>query len=355
MIASRVTSFAARCAAAERIRALKESVAEAVTDEFFRRHPDLLARYGEVGRKRGIEDACYHLDFLAAAVESGSVAAFCEYARWCRRLLGPMGLGPHLLAENLVQIGNSLAEKLGASAAAESIAAFTQGAVQACLETPGESLTAAGSLLSDARAVFVQTLLVGRRREALVIARQALREGHATTDVYTHLFQDGLYDIGRRWERGEITVAQEHMATATVQYVIAQIYSELPLAVHSRGRAVVTGVAGEFHQVGANIVADMLEADGWNVRFLGTNMPHRGIVAAVGDGEIDLLGISATMLFNLPHVRALVLEVREKLGARAPRIVVGGSAFRLCDSFCAELGVEGPAADLRAAVQLCAA
>jgi hypothetical protein len=125
MIASPVTSFAARCAAAERIRALKESVAEAVTDEFFRRHPDLLARYGEVGRKRGIEDACYHLDFLAAAVESGSVAAFCEYARWCRRLLGPMGLGPHLLAENLVQIGNSLAEKLGASAAAESVAAFT--------------------------------------------------------------------------------------------------------------------------------------------------------------------------------------------------------------------------------------
>jgi len=102
-------------------------------------------------------------------------------------------------------------------------------------------------------------------------------------------------------------------------------------------------------------VADMLEIDGWNVRFLGTNMPHSGILAAVKEAETDLLAISATMLFNLPHVRALVLEVREKLGARAPRIVVGGSAFRLCDSFCAELGVEGPAADLRAAVQLCAA
>ncbi|MBA3882784.1 MAG: hypothetical protein H0X73_08750 [Chthoniobacterales bacterium] len=60
------------------------------------------------------------------------------------------------------------------------------------------------------------------------------------------------------------------------------------------------------------------------------------------------------MLFNLPHVRALVHEVRESLGARAPRIVGGGGAFRLCPAFCAEIGVAGPAADVAAAVQLCA-
>jgi hypothetical protein len=60
------------------------------------------------------------------------------------------------------------------------------------------------------------------------------------------------------------------------------------------------------------------------------------------------------MLFNLPHVRALIGEVRESLGARAPRIVLGGGAFRLCPEFCAELGVEGPAADVVAAIALCA-
>ena len=347
--------FATRCATAERILAAKDVVAAAVTEEFLRRHPDFVTRYGEAGRNRGIEDARHHIEFLAAAIETGSAAAFCEYARWCRRLLSGIGIAPHLLAENFLQIANSLAEEVEASAA-ETIDAFTQSAVKACLETPDdESLAPAGSRLDDARSVFVQAILMGRRREALAVAREALREGHATMDVYTHVFQDGLYKIGHRWQMGQITVAQEHMATATVQYVIAQMYSELPMAAHSRGRAVVTGVQGEFHQVGANIVADMLEADGWDVRFLGTNMPHRGILAAVSDGEINLLGISATMLFNLPHVRALVLEVREKLGARAPRIVVGGGAFKLCDGFCAELGVEGPAADLRAAVQLCAA
>lgn len=347
--------FASRSATAERILATKDVVAATVTEEFLRCHPDLLIRYGEAGRNRGIEDVRHHIEFLAAAIETGSVAAFCEYARWCRRLLGGIGIAPHLLAEHLLQIADSLAAKLP-SGCGKTIDAFTRCAVKACLETPDdESLAPADSRLAGARSVFVQAILMARRREALAIAREALREGHATMDVYTHVFQDALYEIGHRWQVGQITVAQEHMATATVQYVIAQIYSELPLAANSRGRAVVTGVQGEFHQVGANIVADMLEADGWNVQFLGTNMPHSAIVAAVSGGEIKLLGISATMLFNLPHVRALVLEVREKLGDRAPRIVVGGGAFRRCDGFCAELGVEGPAADLRAAVELCAA
>jgi methanogenic corrinoid protein MtbC1 len=219
--------------------------------------------------------------------------------------------------------------------------------------SPGTRSTVAP--LSSACAVFVHAILAGQRKEALAVAREALRQGNSVADVYVHIFQEALYEVGRRWESGQVSVADEHMATASVQYVIAQFYPELPLSAERRGHAVITGVQGEFHQVGANIVADLLEADGWSVRFLGTNMPHRDIVAAVTETPTDLFGISVTMLFNLPQVRALVLEVRDKLGSRAPRIVVGGGAFKLCDSFCAELNVEGPAADVRAAVELCAA
>lgn len=344
--------LAARIATAGQIAAAKDSVAAAVTDDFFKRHPDWLARYGELGRKRGIEDAGFHIDFLAGAIETGSEAAFCDYARWCGRLLSGYGIAPHFVAENLLQVGQALEAKV--TSAEGMIGRFVQAAADASLETTGPS-PASTAPLEAARSVFIQAILGGRRRAALSVARQALRQVSSTADLYVHIFQEALYDIGRMWEQGRITIAQEHMATATVQYVIAQVYADLPEAAHSRGNAVVTGVAGEFHQVGANIVADMLESDGWNVRFLGTNMPHRGILAAIHETRTDLLGISATMLFNLPQVRALVHEVRESLGARAPRIVVGGGAFRLCPAFCVELGIFGPAPDVAAAVQLCGA
>ncbi|HEX8679910.1 MAG TPA: cobalamin-dependent protein [Chthoniobacterales bacterium] len=349
-----VPALAARVVMAREIVAARASVAAAVTEEFLQRQPDWLTRYGEKARVRGTEDAGYHIDFLAGAIESGSVAAFCEYARWCSRLLSGLGMAPQFLAENLEQISQHLSAKLGAPAN-ETIASFTESAVAAALEAPGDPAAPGESALDSARSVFVQAILAGRRREALTVAREAVRQGHTVAGVYVHVFQEALYEVGRLWERGRITVAQEHMATATVQYVIAQMYSELPLAARARGKAIVTGVQGEFHQVGANIVADMLEMDGWNVRFLGTNMPHRGILAAIEEGGVDLLGISATMLFNLPQVRALVHEVREKLGAGAPRIVVGGGAFRLCPEFCTEMEVIGPASDVVTAVQLCAA
>jgi len=76
------------------------------------------------------------------------------------------------------------------------------------------------------------------------------------------------------------------------------------------------------------MVADVLEADGWDVRFLGSNMPHAGILQAIEDHQADILAISATILFNVPHVRALIAEVGNRFGAAAPQIVVGGAAFR---------------------------
>ena len=109
---------------------------------------------------------------------------------------------------------------------------------------------------------------------------------------------------------------------------------------------------GELHQVGANMVADVLEADGWNVRFLGTNMPHAGILQAVEEHRADAVGISAATLLSLPKVRRLVADLREKFAGRCPRIVVGGGAFRSAPALAAEIGADACGADLRSALAL---
>jgi MerR family transcriptional regulator, light-induced transcriptional regulator len=81
-------------------------------------------------------------------------------------------------------------------------------------------------------------------------------------------------------------------------------------------------------------------------------VPHAGILGAIEEHRAQVLGISSTMLFNLPKVTALVAAVREKLADRAPRIVLGGGAFRLAPDLYKELGVEGFAPDLREALTL---
>lgn len=341
-----------RTALAERLRGLKQGVAEAVTDEFFRRHPDWIGRYGERGRKHGVEDACFHIDFLAGAVEGGTTAPFEDYARWTVRMLNARGITAGDVAENLEQIGRALASRLSGPEHFL-ISSLVRAGRDACDAAPGRAPEREDPTgLGLSQELYFQAILGGRRKAAMTVVSEAIRDGHAIPDVYVEVLQESLYRVGREWESNRITVAEEHMATAITQYVLCQTYASLPVADVRRGNMVVTGVAGELHQVGANMVADVLESQGYDVRFLGTNLPHAGILQAIETHHADVLGISATMLFNVPQVVGLVAEVHSRFGAKAPRIVLGGSAFRGQLSLGTELGAVGVVSDLRAAVRL---
>jgi methanogenic corrinoid protein MtbC1 len=115
-------------------------------------------------------------------------------------------------------------------------------------------------------------------------------------------------------------------------------------------QAIVTGVAGELHQIGANMVADVLENAGWNVEFLGTDAPHAGIVDAVRAQDSDLLCISATMLSNVPNVVSLIRDLRPH--SSRLRVLIGGSAFRSKPELWMAIGADGFAADLSGAVEV---
>lgn len=95
-----------------------------------------------------------------------------------------------------------------------------------------------------------------------------------------------------------------------------------------------------------------LEADGWDVRFLGTDMPHEGILEAVEKHGASVLGISTTVLVDVDQAVGLIEDARARLGDRTPRIVVGGRAFMAAPGLWRELGADGFAPGVREAVEL---
>src|SRR5690606_1794500 len=132
--------------------------------------------------------------------------------------------------------------------------------------------------LEAERSLYLRAILDGNRDAALGVALETLRKGFTVPDLYCDLLQPCQVEVGRLWERNEIGVAREHMATAITQFVVGQLYPRLERSGRARGNAVVTGVEGELHQLGGNMVADVLESGGWNVRFLGTSAPHRDVL-----------------------------------------------------------------------------
>jgi MerR family transcriptional regulator, light-induced transcriptional regulator len=341
---------------ADRIRALAPKVAEEITGEFLERHPDWLERYGDLARVRGGEDARFHLDFLAGAVESGSPAAFADYGRWTAAMLASRDIAPHFLVENFEQ----LREALGARLDPEDhhwIGTLVQAGIEAARAVADASPAAdgpdgpgAGDDLSLSRSLYLQAILQGDKRAAMTVVEEALR-GHPVTAVYRRIVEEAQVEVGALWARNEISVAREHMATAVSQYVLGELYTRLPVPGEVVGRTVITGVEGERHQLGANMVADLLEAEGWSVRFLGTQMPHRDIVKAVEEHEADTVGISATMLFNLGSVANLIRDLRA-LEGRDLRIMLGGRAFQSSPEVWREMGADGVGRNLDEAVEL---
>lgn len=328
---------------ADLIREQSPTIAVAVTTAFLDRHPDWRPRYGSRATTAGIQDAGYHLSFLAAAVEADDPSAYADYARWTARVLAARGIDSHFLVENLTQVQSALAARLGADGGSL-VAQYFEAASKALTMEPASAAEPALNLNAQ---VFLQAITTGQRHAAVQIAKEALGSGLSLRELYIDVLQPALQEVGRRWESNRLTVAQEHVATAITQFVMAQVYEAPDVrASAARGRIVLTGVEGELHSVGAVMVGDLLESSGFHVRFLGTNLPMGSILGIIREVAPTHVGISATMLFNLGAVRHLIQAIRAEFSDKVA-IVVGGAAFRTNADLWRQVSADGYAADLR--------
>ena len=338
-----------RTALAAEIGLVRDTVANRVTDTFLSRHPDWIERYGDRATTRGVEDARHHIDFLQAAVELDDPADFRDYALWCRDLLDSRGISVGLLVENLEAIRDELAGLLSPSAAEAMSRAMSAGL--GALAAGEVSTRAEGDPLSPACRLYLAAAVSGRREDALRIVQEAVRGGESPVDVYIDIFQSALHEVGRRWQTTGLTIAEEHMATATTQFILSVIHEEHPRTGGRGGTAVVTGVVNEQHVVGASIVANVLDAEGWDVRFMGSNLPHDAIVSAIGQNRASLVAISVTMSAGVADARDLIADIRRS-SANPPRIIVGGAAFTRDEHLWQAIGADGFAADARSVAEL---
>jgi MerR family transcriptional regulator, light-induced transcriptional regulator len=181
--------------------------------------------------------------------------------------------------------------------------------------------------LSPLAARYLDLLLQGRRDEAHRLVLSAVETGTNVKAVYLDVFQPVQREIGYLWQTNEVSVAQEHYCTAATQFIMGLLYPHIPLAPRNGKRVVVACVGGELHEVGARMVADFFEMEGWDSYFLGANTPSSGILSMIAEQEADLLAVSVTIHYNVEAARALTGEVRRSPDAAGLKILVGGRPF----------------------------
>jgi methanogenic corrinoid protein MtbC1 len=317
------------------LRALPRPSPEAAAD-FLRNLPKLLVLVSEKAsfetkyhkdhpqydKSRTLEEGHRWLgESLACVYEMDLYEALADEFAWFVSVFSSRGFGADFIGRTLEAWANAVHFGLPASASAElappleilraNVAAF-MGYFPLAVAEPNPPPE------------FLSSILAGDRHAAASYALELLKNGASPRDTVDRAVVPALREIGARWQRNELGVADEHAATAACGYVLYRVFDAAPRPKPLSRKALIACTPGEEHELGASIAAYYMELEGWEVYYIGRSLPTQEVVEAA-TREKPAAVLFATMLISrLPAARDLARRVRE--ATPAVKIVMGGRA-----------------------------
>lgn len=170
-------------------------------------------------------------------------------------------------------------------------------------------------------------LLAGSGDEAASILVKLHLGGSGVAELSDLLLCPAMRRIGDLWHRGEISVAQEHVASRTALEALAALRAGLhPDETHGK-IAVCCAVEEDFHELPVHLAALTLEARGWDVVNLGTSTPFFALAEVVERFAPRLVCVASTVLEGLDRAAREYAELSETVRRFGVSVVLGGNGF----------------------------
>jgi methanogenic corrinoid protein MtbC1 len=351
MIEHRLNSQTAQAAAL--LRNKKTALAEDATARVYKENLETWSTYGDRGREKGLRDMGYHLNYLIEALEAADPTLFIEYISWAKVLFASLDLPDQALSRTMDSMQAALEEALPEELW-QAVQPYMKAGMHQLEIAPSKlpSFLKAGDPLVDLAQAYFDTLLAGQRRVASRLIMDAVQEEVSIRDIYLHVFQPVQREVGRLWQQNQVSVAQEHYCTAATQLIMSQLYPKIFSTAKTGRRLVATCVGGELHEIGVRMVADFFEMEGWDTYYLGANTPAESILQTITEQSADVLAISATLMFHVSKVSALIQQVREIYNQETLKILVGGYPFNTAPGLWRQVGADSYAADAQQAIAI---
>ena len=193
------------------------------------------------------------------------------------------------------------------------------------MRSPGRTRRGQGTVRSEGPAKLAARMAAGDEAGAWGVVDAALASGVEAADVYLDLLVPALEVVGEGWEAGELTVADEHRATAVALRLVGRLGPRFARRGRKRGTVVVGAPAGEQHALPSAILADLLRGVGFEVLDMGANTPAASFAETAKEANrLVATAIAITTPGGDAAVRAGVKALRQAdLGVP---ILVGGAA-----------------------------
>jgi methanogenic corrinoid protein MtbC1 len=156
------------------------------------------------------------------------------------------------------------------------------------------------------------------------IVARGLRSGHSRCAVFDTLLIPCLHQIGELWERGEIAVPDEHLASHTLTCVLHDLRPP-PVTSPDAPTAVVSCAPLESHTIPALMAGDLLADAGWRVWQLGASAPAVELATFVRLRDPRLLVLTTSLTRHVTGVVSVTRALRDHTGTA---VLAGGAGVR---------------------------
>lgn len=181
--------------------------------------------------------------------------------------------------------------------------------------------------------------------------REALEAGISAERILDHALIEAMAEVGELYEEGVYFVPEMMMAARAMQAALAMLRPHLVAeSVQPAGRVVIGTVQDDFHEIGKNLVAMMLEGAGFEVNNLGNNVVPERFVSAVEAGDVDVVALSTLLVTTIPNMAATIRALQAAGLRQQVKVIVGGTPINAQNA--REIGADGYAPDASQAVRL---
>ena len=200
---------------------------------------------------------------------------------------------------------------------------------------------------------YVDAFLANDIPKAIATMQQDIDRGVAPGDVVSNGLIPAITVVGEQFQNGRIYIP-EMMISARAMSATLGHFKEILAgkeAAAKLGTVVIGTVQGDLHDIGKNLVAMILQGQGFQVEDLGVSVSAAKFVQAVNDKKPEILAMSALLTTTMTEMKNTIEGLKAAGLREQVKVIVGGAP--VTPAFAEQIGADGTAYDAPGAAKLC--
>ena len=185
----------------------------------------------------------------------------------------------------------------------------------------------------------------------LAAVRQELASGQDPLTVLDAC-REGMIQVGKRYETGEYFVSDLLLASEIFKQTTEILSPAMTTTTAAtKGKVIIGTVQGDIHDIGKDLVVNMVKANGFEVTDLGVDIPPEKFIATLKETGATVLGLSGLLTIGYDAMKRTITAVDEAGLRPTVKVMIGGGPINA--EVCKYTGADAWGSDAQVAVALC--